>query len=132
VEDLGQRLAAVENRLDRLESLLLDISRKLENRPAEPAPEAIEGLKHWVTDFVALRLQQLVPETCEHPPEANATDGPYLEGTDVRCTDEVLHRVTRIPIPFVRQMVIQKVADAARQEGVARVDVAFFERAATF
>jgi hypothetical protein len=132
VEDLGQRLVAVEHRLDRLESLLLDISRKLENRPVDPAPEAIEGLKHWVTDFVALRLQQLVPETCEHPPEANATDGPYLEGTEVRCTDEVVHRVKRIPIPFVRQMVIQKVADAARQDGVARVDVAFFEKAATF
>jgi hypothetical protein len=132
VEDLGQRLVAVENRLDRLESLLLDISRKLENRPAEPAPEAIEGLKHWVTDFVALRLQQLVPETCEHPPAVNAADGPYLEGTDVRCTDEVVHRVKRIPIPFVRQMVIQKVADAARQDGVGRVDVSFFEKAATF
>jgi hypothetical protein len=29
-------------------------------------------------------------------------------------------------------MVIQKVVDAARQEGVVRVDVEFFERAATF
>jgi hypothetical protein len=132
VEDLGQRLLAVENRLDRLESLLIDISRKLESHPAEPGPEAIEGLKHWVTDFVALRLQQLVPETCEHPPEVNATDGPYLEGTDVRCTDEVVHRVKRIPIPFVRQMVIQKVADAAREGNMGRVDVSFFEKAATF
>jgi hypothetical protein len=132
VEDVAQRLAAVENRLDRLESLLLDITRKLENRPAEPAPEAIEGLKHWVTDFVALRLQQLVPETCEHPPAVNAADGPYLEGTAVRCTDEVVHRVKRIPIPFVRQMVIQKVVDAARRDGVSRVDVSFFEQAATF
>ena len=61
VEDVVQRLAAVENRLDRLESLLRDIAGKLESRPAEPAPEAIESLKHWVTDFVALRLQQLVP-----------------------------------------------------------------------
>jgi hypothetical protein len=132
VEDVAQRLAAVENRLDRLESLLLDITRKLENRPAEPALEAIEGLKHWVTDFVALRLQQLVPETCEHPPAMNAVDGPYLDGTAMRCTDEVVHRVKRIPIPFVRQMVIQKVVDAARRDGVARVDVSFFEQAATF
>ena len=132
MEDVAHRLAAVENRLDRLESLLLDITRKLENRPAEPAPEAIEGLKHWVTDFVALRLQQLVPETCEHPPAVNAADGPYLEGTAVRCTDEVVHRVKRIPIPFVRQMVIQKVVDAARRDGVSRVDVPFFEQAATF
>jgi hypothetical protein len=132
VEDVAQRLAAVENRLDRLENLLRDIAGKLENRPVEPAPEAIESLKHWVTDFVALRLQQLVPETCEHPPAIDAADGPYLEGTAVRCTDEVVHRVKRIPIPFVRQMVIQKVVDAARRDGVLRVDVPFFEQAATF
>jgi hypothetical protein len=132
VEDVTQRLAAVEDRLARLESILLDISHKLENHAREPAPETIEGLKHWVTDFVALRLQQLVPETCEHPPAVNAADGPYLEGTDVRCTEEVVHRVKRIPIPFVRQMVIQKVAGAARRDGVGRVDVPFFEHAATF
>jgi hypothetical protein len=132
VEDVTQRLVAVEARLERLESLLLEISRKLENHTPEPAPDVIEGLKHWVTDFVALRLQQLVPETCEHPPEVNAADGPYLEGTAVRCTDDVVHRVKRIPIPFVRQMVIQKVADAARRDGVSRVDVPFFEQAATF
>jgi hypothetical protein len=55
-----------------------------------------------------------------------------LPGTRVRCTDEVLHRLGRIPIPFVRQMVTQKVADTARAEHVGVVDVVFFERAATF
>jgi hypothetical protein len=132
VEDVAQRLTAVEARLDRLENLLLDIGRKLEQRTPEPAQETIDGLKHWVTDFVALRLQQLVPEHCEHPPEVEGKEGPYLEGTDVRCTEDVVHRVKRIPIPFVRQMVIQKVADAARQDKVSRVDVPFFEKAATF
>ncbi len=132
MEDVTQRLAAVETRLERLESLLLEIGRQLENRPFEPGQATIDGLKQWVTDFVALRLQQLVPETCEHAPELSAVDGPYLEGTDVRCTEEVVHRVQRIPIPFVRQMVIQKVADAARRDGAARVDVPFFEKAATF
>jgi hypothetical protein len=132
VEDVTQRLAAVEARLERLERLLLEISHTLEDRTLEPAQETIDGLKHWVTDFVALRLQQLVPETCEHPPAVTADDGPYLEGTNVRCTEEVVHRVKRIPIPFVRQMVIQKVADAARRDGATRVDVPFFEHAATF
>lgn len=132
MEDVTQRLVAVEARLERLEGLLLEISSKLENHALGPAPDVVEGLKHWVTDFVALRLQQLVPETCEHPPAINAADGPYLEGTAVRCTDDVVHRVKRIPIPFVRQMVIQKVADAARRDGVSRVDVPFFEQAATF
>ncbi len=81
-----------------------------------------------------MRLQQLVPETCEHPEgdEAAVSEGPVLPGTRVRCTDEVLHRLGRIPIPFVRQMVTQKVAETARAEHVGLVDVGFFERAATF
>jgi hypothetical protein len=44
----------------------------------------------------------------------------------------VLHRLGRIPIPFVRQMVTQKVAETARAEHVGLVDVGFFERTATF
>jgi hypothetical protein len=44
----------------------------------------------------------------------------------------VLHRLGRIPIPFVRQMVAEKVAETARIERVPLVDVTFFERAATF
>ena len=132
MEEVARRLSAVEERLERLESLLLAINRRLESPPEEPSQEVIAGLKQWVTDFVALRLQQLVPETCEHPAAVTAADGPYLEGTEVRCTDDVVHRVQRIPIPFVRQMVIQKVAEAAQREHIARVDVPFFEKAATF
>jgi hypothetical protein len=86
-----------------------------------------------VTEYVSLRLQQLVPETCVHEPEPDVpAEGPVLPGTRIRCTDEVLHRLGRIPIPFVRQMVMQKVADTARAENVPVVDVPFFERAATF
>jgi hypothetical protein len=81
---------------------------------------------------VDLRLHQLVPQGTPSPPPPQATDGPHLEGTDVRCTDEVVHRMRRIPISFVRQMVIQQVAEAARQVGMTRVDVPFFERAANF
>ena len=62
MDDVAQRLSAMEHRLDRLESLLLDLGRKLESRPAEAPQETVEGIKRWVTDFVALRLQQLVPE----------------------------------------------------------------------
>lgn len=128
---IDQRLAALESRLARLESLLINMSQLLEQShlSAEAAKEAI---KAWVTDYVSLRLTQLVPETCEHVPEAEAHDGPVLPGTRIRCTEEVVHRLGRIPIPFVRQMVTQRVAEAARAEGVGLVDIAFFERAATF
>lgn len=128
---LDQRLAALERRLAHVESLLTDMGQLLE-RSQTGLESAREGIKSWVTEYVSLRLQQLVPETCEHLPEARAADGPVLPGTTIRCTDEVVHRLGRIPIPFVRQMMAQKVADAARAEGVALVDVAFFERAATF
>jgi hypothetical protein len=130
--DLSQRLDALEARLGRLETLLGTLDGKLD-RAAGSLADARAGIQAWVTDYVSLRLQQLVPETCEHEPgEAPVTEGPVLPGTRIRCTDEVLHRLGRIPIPFVRQMVTQKVAETARAENVGTVDVTFFERAATF
>ncbi len=130
--NLDRRLAALESRLGRLEALLGTLNARLE---AAPAPgETKAAIQAWVTDYVSVRLQQLVPETCEHPEGETAAvaEGPVLPGTRVRCTEEVLHRLGRIPIPFVRQMVTQKVAESARAESVGLVDVTFFERAATF
>jgi hypothetical protein len=121
---LPQQLAALEARLARIETLL--------ERSARDADAVKQSIQAWVTDYVSLRLQQLVPETCEHAPEPEASAGPVLPGTTIRCTDEVVHRLARIPIPFVRQMVTQKVAETARAERVGLIDVAFFERAATF
>ena len=123
-QTLDQRLAALESRLARLETALGNLSLE----------EAKRGIQDWVTEYVSVRLQQLVPETCEHPEreEGAVVEGPVLPGTRIRCTEEVIHRLTRIPIPFVRQMVTQRVADTARAENVAMVDVPFFERAATF
>jgi uncharacterized coiled-coil protein SlyX len=128
---LDQRLAALERRLAHLETMLMNLSQLVE-RSQVNVDSVKDGIKSWVTEYVSLRLQQLVPETCEHAPPPEGGGGPILPGTAIRCTDEVLHRLGRIPIPFVRQMVTQKVADTARAEGVALVDLAFFERAATF
>ena len=128
---LDQRLTGLERRLAHLETMLMNMSQLLERSPVN-LDSVKEGIKSWVTEYVSLRLQQLVPETCEHAPTPESGGGPLLPGTTIRCTDEVLHRLGRIPIPFVRQMVTQKVADTARAEGVALVDIVFFERAATF
>ena len=129
-----ERLTDVEQRLARLESLLVSINEKLEQRSdvSEVDTENTEEFKQWVTNYVSMRLQQLVPETCDHPAEVALQDGPYLDNTTVPCTEEVEHRVKRIPIPFVREMVVQRVAENARQAGVERVDIEFFEEAATF
>ena len=128
------RLSAVEDRLNRLEDLLIGISQKLDQKPqlTEIDEEKGEALKGWVTDYVSMRLQQLVPETCDHPSEAKAQEGPFLGNTSIRCTEEVVHRVKRIPIPFVREMVVQRVADNARRANVEVVEIDFFEQAATF
>ena len=131
---LDERLAALETRLGRLEALLGAVGDKLDRSPAG-AGDVKASIQAWVTDYVSMRLQQLVPETCEHPEredEMAVADGPVLPGTRIRCTDEVIHRLGRIPIPFVRQMVAQKVAETALAENVGMVDVTFFERSATF
>ncbi|HEY7518392.1 MAG TPA: hypothetical protein VIE36_08885 [Methylomirabilota bacterium] len=133
-QDLDRRLAALESRLARLETMLATLDTRLDGA-ADRLGDAKSSIQAWVTDYVSMRLQQLVPETCEHPAGEDAVliaEGPVLPGTRVRCTDEVLHRLGRIPIPFVRQMVTQKVAETARAEQVGLVDVTFFERAATF
>ena len=128
---LESRLDAMQEQLTRVQELLVGFSQQLEQQRVDTG-KVTEGIQQWVTDYVSLRLQELVPHTCEHDDEPGAADGPYLPGTSVPCTEDVVHRVGRIPIPFVRQMVVQKVAEQARQEGTARVDVAFFEQAATF
>jgi hypothetical protein len=129
-DQIAERLLAVEDKLARLETLLVHLSQKLE--PAPATTEVTTTIRDWVTDYVSMRLQQLVPHTCEHTSPPTDAQGPYLDGTDVPCTDEVVHRIGRIPIPFVREMVVQRVVERAREEKVARVDVTFFERAATF
>ena len=130
-EDITGRLDTLEERLARLETLLVGLTQQFEHQHTD-VTKVTESIHQWVTDYVSMRLQQLVPETCEHAPEPQASDGPYLPGTTIPCTDEVVHRVGRIPIPFVRQMVVDKVAQQAQQDKIARVDVAFFERTATF
>ena len=128
------RINDVEERLTRVENLLLSINEKLDQRSdlGEVDTAKAEEFKQWVTNYVSMRLQQLVPETCDHPDEAVLQDGPYLDNTTVPCTEEVEHRVKRIPIPFVREMVVQRVAENAREAGIERVDIDFFEKAATF
>jgi hypothetical protein len=131
-EQIAERLLAVEDKLARLETLLVNLSQQLTAPPVPATTESTATIREWVTDYVSMRLQQLVPHTCEHVPQPADAQGPYLENTDIPCTDEVVHRVGRIPIPFVREMVVQRVAERAREEKIARVDVTFFERAATF
>lgn len=129
-----ERITDVEERLTRVEGLLVSINEKLDQRSdiGEVDTAKAEEFKQWVTNYVSMRLQQLVPETCDHPDAAALQNGPYLDNTTVPCTEEVEHRVKRIPIPFVREMVVQRVAENAREAGVERVDIDFFEKAATF
>jgi len=129
-EQIESRLAKLDERLARLESIMASLLERIDHQQLDVG-QATDRIKEWVTQFVAMRLQQLVPESCEHPPEPDAS-GPYLDGTTVPCTEEVAHRVARIPIPFVRQMVARKVADQARQDQIRRVDITYFEKAATF
>ena len=129
-ERMEKKLDILDERLTHLETMMVSLLERLDRQQLD-ATKTSDRIKEWVTQFVALRLQQLVPEGCEHPagPEAG---GPYLDGTTVPCTDEVAHRVARIPIPFVRQMVVKKVAESAHQDQISRVDIAYFEKAATF
>src|SRR5262249_55830200 len=67
-EDIAGCLKAVEERLARLETLLGGLTQQLEQQRTAPT-KVVEGIQTWVTDYVSMRLQQLVPETCAHAPE---------------------------------------------------------------
>ena len=79
--DAHERLTDVEERLARVENLLVSINEKLEQRSGvdEVDTEQLEAFKDWVTNYVSMRLQQLVPETCDHLDEAVLQDGPFLD-----------------------------------------------------
>lgn len=130
IDRIEGQLTKLDERLTRLESMMASLLEQFDHQRLDAA-KTTDQIKEWVTQFVALRLHQLVPETCEHHSQPDA-GGPYLDDTTVPCTEEVAHRVARIPIPFVRQMVAKKVADQARQDRISRVDIAYFEKAATF
>src|SRR5437667_10380959 len=102
--NLERRLAALESRLGRLEHLLGTLKAGLEDAPAPGDTKA--AIQAWVTDYVSMRLQQLVPETCEHPVDEApaAAAGPVLPGTRLRCTEEVLPPLRRMPAPLVRHV----------------------------
>ncbi len=127
MSNLEERLDGIETRMAALEKAIAALSDSLAGSPAaqETSPDQA------VVTLLARQLQRLVPETCEHPPEM-APEERTLEGTDVKCTEEVQGRLKRIPIPFVRELVIKKVADYAREHHVDRVDIQTFEKAATF
>ena len=57
-QDLSGRLAALETRLARLETVLGGLDGKLD-RAATSLTDAKAGIQAWVTDYVSLRLQQL-------------------------------------------------------------------------
>ncbi len=93
-EPIDERVARLEDRVARLEALLKDVVDNLHQRSADPRLDldAVRAsIQQWVTDYISLRLQQLVPETCEPVPAADPGEGPRLPGTNIRCTEDVIH-----------------------------------------
>ncbi|HXD99105.1 MAG TPA: hypothetical protein VN646_21315, partial [Candidatus Acidoferrum sp.] len=58
--DVNERLGGLEARLGRLETLLGALHDKLD-RSGGGLDDAKAGIQAWVTEYVSLRLQQLVP-----------------------------------------------------------------------
>lgn len=123
------RIEGLEARMARIEGLLVSISEKLEG-VSKPLPVPGQPDEAIVT-LLARQLERLVPETCNHA-EGHPHEVRTLEGTNLRCTEEVAHRIQRIPIPFVRELVVKKLGEYAIRNGVEVIDLQHFEKGATF
>jgi hypothetical protein len=123
---IDERLEVLEARIDRIETLLGALLAGLESATSGPEAPGRRGQGEEDDDGHD-RAGAGGGGGAQEP-----RTGPVIPGTRIRCTGEVLERLRRVPVPFVRAMVARRVADAARAAGVGVVDVAFFERAATF
>jgi hypothetical protein len=128
---IEERLSALQSRLVRLEGLLAALDQRLD-RATVHAEERAAATQAWVAEYVAQRMPAPGAEAVEGGAARGSASGGVLPGTTIDCTNEVLERLARVPVAFVRQMVAERVAARARAERVAVVDTAFFERAATF
>lgn len=128
---IEQRLSALESRLACLEGLLAALDRKLD-RATVHAEERAAAMQAWLAERVAQRVPAPGGEAVDAGAARGSASGGVLPGTSINCTREVLERLARVPVTFVRQMVAERVAASARAERVDVVDTAFFERAATF
>src|SRR5438093_11994960 len=60
-EDIAGRLEAMEERMGRLETLLVGLTQQLDDQRTDPT-NVVESIQTCVTDYVSMRLQQVVPE----------------------------------------------------------------------
>ena len=88
---LEQRLAALESRLERLETMLASVGERLD-RTTGGLADTKAAIEAWVTDYVSLRLQQLVPETCEGPFEEFSGNGIVVGDQDTHRAAPRLRR----------------------------------------
>ena len=65
-EKIEAQLSRLDEQLTRLETLMATLLERIDRQGLD-ATKTSDRIKEWVTQFVALRLQQLVPEGCEHP-----------------------------------------------------------------
>lgn len=128
---IERRLSALESRLVSLERLLTALDQKLD-RSTVHAAERAAAMQARVAEYVARREPAPAAEAAAAGAPRGSASGGVLPGTTIHCTGEVLERLARVPVAFVRQMVAERVAASASAERVDVVDAAFFERAATF
>jgi hypothetical protein len=99
-EPIDEQVARLQDRVKRLEALLKEVVHNLPRRPGDPRLDldAVRaGIQQWVTDYVSLRLQQLVPETCEPVPAADPGEGPVGRNNSIRPSGRMVIDMMQAP-----------------------------------
>jgi hypothetical protein len=99
-EPIDEQVARLQDRVKRLEALLKEVVHNLPRRPGDPRLDldAVRaGIQQWVTDYVSLRLQQLVPETCEPVPAADPGERPVGRNNSIRPSGRMVIDMMQAP-----------------------------------
>ena len=124
---LEGRLDAVQQQLAQVQELLVGFSQKLEQQRID-TNKVTEGIQNWVTDYVSLRLQELVRTPVKHARSRMLRPDRYLLALSVRCPEGVVESCTAAwPIPLFSSDGGSEIGDSA-PGGEPRVDVDFFAR----
>lgn len=116
-------------RIQKIPPVVREMAKQAIEEEAKKRKEKVvtpEVVQHILAGLSRAPFRQAMPDEEATGTETSRVDGP-LEGITMLWTAEAEERLRRIPIPFVRRMIIQRVEEYAKNLGLEAVDLEAYE-----